>query len=126
MWVATVKLRLLSSGSTSRWLVEPSLEARAGASWRRSASVSAVLPAPSWAMMATLRMVLGSSMRWSPGARSVNHISPHQLACVAAAAALCLIARPGYAQIDREDATLAPAQSFALQDDATALNGNPG
>ena len=30
--VATVKLRFASSGSTSRWLVEPSFEARAGAS----------------------------------------------------------------------------------------------
>src|SRR3954468_22935971 len=127
MCVATVKFRLVSSGSTSRWLVEPSLEARAGASWRRSASVSAVFPAPSWAMMATLRMVLGSSMRWSPGARCRTHINPHKSICLAAAAAFCWIASPALAQtVPPTAGAVPPAHSFALDDDGTSLDSNPG
>src|SRR5712692_4375983 len=112
MWVATVKLRFTSSGSTSRWLVDPSLLAREGASWRRSAS-----------MMATLRMVLGSSMRWSPGRGSAD-LTPARTCCGAAAA--CLVAFAAQAQQADWATAETPAESLSLQDDGTSLGGNPG
>src|ERR1700674_1188357 len=156
MCVATVKLRLASSGSESRWLVDPSLLALEGASWRRSASVSAVLPAPSWAMIATLRMRFGSSMgflrtrkapaRWASEAqtatdrgyttlpvdsckerpmRTAPPWSQTRLAAVLlvfsiGAARAQQIARPLTAGVEP------PVRSLLLDDDATAVSGNPG
>src|SRR5712664_3950828 len=81
-------------------------------------------------MMATLRMFLGSSMRWST-ARWGAQSSPTRGTCVGAllrAAALCWLALEPAAVAQQADwsGVEAPAESFSLQDDGTSLGGNPG
>src|SRR5258708_33417656 len=81
-------------------------------------------------MMATLRMFLGSSMRWSP-ARWGAQSSPTRGACVGAllrsAGLCCLGLGPAAAAQQAEwSGVEAPAESFSLQDDGTSLGGNPG
>src|SRR6202171_4887762 len=81
-------------------------------------------------MMATLRICLGSCIRWSP-ARVGAQSSPTRGACVGpvvrAAALCCLAVGPAASAQDAPwAATGAPGGSFSLQDDATSLAGNPG
>src|SRR5437867_11742442 len=74
-------------------------------------------------MMATLRMVLGSSMRWSPGGGSAD-LTPARTCCGAMVA--CLVAFGAQAQQADWATAEAPAEAFSLQDDGTSLGGNPG
>src|SRR5260370_39587740 len=81
-------------------------------------------------MMATLRMFLGSSMRWSP-ARWGAQSSPTRGTCVGAplrAAALCWLALAPAAVAQQADwsGVEAPAEPVSLQDDGTSLGGDPG
>src|SRR5690242_14915333 len=72
-------------------------------------------------MTATLRMVLGSSMRWSPSGVGAE-LTPTRT-CWAATALLLSFAASAQ-QADWATAE-APAESYALQDDGTSLGGNP-
>src|SRR5229473_2963329 len=128
--VATVKFRLASSGSASRWLVDPSLPALAGASCRSRASVRAVLPAPSCAMIATLRICFGSSMGFSGQGdytrSTLAGCTEHPMRPVPVAALALACAFPAASQERSPTSGIPqPAGSFALTDEATALAANP-